>query len=84
MGQMKNLYLEQLDDEDDMDSVGDTQNCGSVYVLTCNGKPCNVYSNKATADYEMWLCNQAAVFDPDGYDIPVYAVTETTLYVDIA
>ena len=84
MGQMKNLYVEQLDAEDDMDSVGDTQNCGSVYVLTCNGKPCNVYSNKATADYEMWLCNQAAHLEAEGNATPVYTVTETTLYVDIA
>ena len=80
MGQMKNLYLEQLDYEDDMDSIGDTQNCGSVYVLTCNGKPCNAYTDKADADYEAWLCNQADAYsDSEDDAINLFAVTEVQL-----
>lgn len=71
MGVMKQLYLEELDAQDsEMDAQ---DNAPTVYVLTCNGKPCNVYMNKATADYEMWVCKQAEAYMEDKV---VYALTE--------
>jgi hypothetical protein len=76
MGQMKNLYLDQLDAEANGAMDGMT-----IYVLTCNGKPCNAYMDKAEADYEAWLCNQVAVLEPEGNAVPVYVVTETILIV---
>ena len=76
MGQMKNLYLEQLDNErllDAMDGV-------TIYVLTLNGKPCNAYMDKAEADYEAWLCNQAdAHNDNEDGEVNLFAVTEVQL-----
>lgn len=78
MGQMKNLYLEQLDNErllDAMDGV-------TIYVLTCNGKPCNAYMDKSEADYEAWLCAQAdahlVAYNEDGEAI-IFDVTEVQL-----
>jgi hypothetical protein len=68
MGVMKQLYLEELDAQDNDQPT--------VYVLTCNGNPCNAYMDKATADYEMWLCKQAAVHMDDKVE---YALTEVTL-----
>ena len=65
MGVMKQLYLEEMDAQSDDQPT--------VYVLTCNGKPCNVYMNKATADYEMWVCKQAEAYMEDKV---VYALTE--------
>jgi hypothetical protein len=65
MGVMKQLYLEEMDAQSDDQPT--------VYVLTCNGNPCNAYMNKATADYEMWLCKQAEAYMDDKV---VYALTE--------
>jgi hypothetical protein len=70
MGQMKNLYQEQLDNDDQEHAV--------VYVLTCNGNPCNAYMDKAEADYEAWLCNQADAHNEDG-EVNIFAVTEVQL-----
>lgn len=73
MGQMKNQYLEQLDagDLDEPETV-------TIYVLTMGGKPCNAYMDKAEADYEAWLCNQADSHDEYG-EANVFAVTEVQL-----
>ena len=73
MGQMKNLYLDQLDAEANgaMDGV-------TIYVLTMGGKPCNAYMDKAEADYEAWLCNQADAHNEDG-EVNLFAVTEVQL-----
>ena len=73
MGQMKNLYLDQLDAETNGAMDGMT-----IYVLTCNGKPCNAYMDKAEADYEAWLCNQADAHNEDG-EVNLFAVTEVQL-----
>ena len=51
MGQMKNLYLDQLEADNADQPVEIT-----IYVLTMGGKPCNAYTDKAEADYEAWLC----------------------------
>lgn len=67
MGVMKQLYLEEMDAQD---------NAPTVYVLTCNGNPCNAYLDKATADYEMWVCKQAEAHMEDKV---VYALTEVSL-----
>jgi len=69
MGQIKSLYTHINTNLLDMGGM-------NVYVMTCNGKPCNVYTDKATADYEMWLCNQAAAYMDDKVK---YALTEVTL-----
>jgi hypothetical protein len=73
MGQMKNLYLEQLDagDLDEPETV-------TIYVLTMGGKPCNAYMDKANADHELWLCKQADSHDEYG-EANVFAVTEVQL-----
>ena len=71
MGVMKQLYLEELDAQLADQSV--------IYVLTCNGVPCNAYLDKATADYEMWLCKQAEAYMDDKV---VYALTEVSLCCD--
>jgi len=68
MGVMKQLYLEELDAQLADQSV--------IYVLTCNGNPCNAYTDKATADYEMWVCKQAEAYMGDKV---VYAITEVSL-----
>lgn len=68
MGVMKQLYLEELDVQSDY--------APTAYVLTCNGIPCNAYLDKATADYEMWLCKQAAAHMEDKVE---YTLTEVTL-----
>jgi hypothetical protein len=68
MGVMKQLYLEELDAQLADQSV--------IYVLTCNGNPCNAYTDKATADYEMWVCKQAEEYMGDKV---VYALTEVSL-----
>jgi len=75
MGQIKNLYLEQLDagDLDQPETV-------TIYVLTMGGKPCNAYMDKAEADYEAWLCNQADAYSDNEDDaINIFAVTEVQL-----
>lgn len=71
MGQMKNLYLEQLDNADQPETV-------TIYVMTMGGKPCNAYMDKAEADYEAWLCNQADAHNEDG-EVNLFAVTEVQL-----
>ena len=71
MGVMKQLYLEELDAQLADQSV--------IYVLTCNGNPCNAYTDKATADYEMWVCKQAEAHMEDKV---VYALTEVSLCFD--
>lgn len=71
MGVMKQLYLEEMDAQSDDQPT--------VYVLTCNGIPCNAYLDKATADYEMWVCKQAEAHMEDKV---VYAITEVTLCID--
>jgi hypothetical protein len=73
MGQMKNLYLEQLDagDLDQPETI-------TIYVMTMGGKPCNAYMDKAEADYEAWLCNQADAHNEDG-EVNLFAVTEVQL-----
>lgn len=76
MGQMKNLQVEQMEAiQHGMDSV-------TIYVLTCNGKPCNAYTDKSEADYEAWLCAQAdahlVAYNEDGEAI-IFAVTEVQL-----
>ena len=68
MGVMKQLYLEEMDAQSDDQPT--------VYVLTCNGIPCNVYTDKTTADYDMWLCKQAEAHMEDKV---VYAITEVIL-----
>jgi len=75
MGQMKNQYLEQLDagDLDQPETV-------TIYVLTMGGKPCNAYMDKAEAEYEAWLCNQADAYSDSEDDvINLFAVTEVQL-----
>ena len=75
MGQMKNQYLEQLDagDLDQPETV-------TIYVLTMGGKPCNAYMDKAEAEYEAWLCNQADAYSDSEDDvINIFAVTEVQL-----
>lgn len=73
MGQMKNLYLDQLDADTDTDTL-------TIYVLTINGKPCNAYMDKAEADYEAWLCTQADAHNEDEDSKPnIFAVTEVQL-----
>jgi hypothetical protein len=42
------------------------------------GKPCNAYMDKAEADYEAWLCNQADAHNEDG-EVNLFAVTEVQL-----
>ena len=71
MGVMKQLYLEEMDAQLADQSV--------IYVLTCNGNPCNAYTDKATADYEMWVCKQAEAYMGDKV---VYALTEVSLCCD--
>lgn len=71
MGVMKQLYIEQMDAQDNDQPT--------VYVLTCNGVPCNAYLDKKTADYEMWLCKQAEAHMDDKV---VYAITEVILCCD--
>jgi len=73
MGQMKNQYLEQLDagDLDQPETI-------TIYVMTMGGKPCNAYMDKADADYEAWLCNQADAHNEDG-EVNLFAVTEVQL-----
>jgi len=71
MGQMKNLYLEQLDNADQPETL-------TIYVMTMGGKPCNAYMDKAEADYEAWLCNQADAHNEDG-EVNLFAVTEVQL-----
>lgn len=75
MGQMKNQYLEQLD------AGGlDQPETVTIYVLTMGGKPCNAYMDKAEADYEAWLCNQADAHNDSEYgEINLFAVTEVQL-----
>lgn len=68
MGVMKQLYIEEMDAQSDDQPT--------VYVLTCNGRPCNAYLDKATADYEMWVCKQAEAHMEDKV---VYAITEVIL-----
>ena len=68
MGVMKQLYIEQMDAQSD--------DVPTVYVLTCNGNPCNAYLDKATADYEMWVCKQA---EEHMEDKVVYTITEVVL-----
>jgi hypothetical protein len=70
MGVMKQLYLEELDAQDNDQPT--------VYVLTCNGNPCNAYLDKATADYDMWLCKQAEAHMENKV---VYEITEVILCV---
>jgi len=75
MGQMKNLYLEQLDagNLDQPETI-------TIYVMTMGGKPCNAYMDKAEADYEAWLCNQADAYsDSEDDAINIFAVTEVQL-----
>ena len=73
MGQMKNLYLEQLDNDDQPETI-------TIYVLTMGGKPCNAYMDKDEADYEAWLCNQADAYsDSEDDAINIFAVTEVQL-----
>jgi hypothetical protein len=75
MGQMKNQYLEQLDagDLDQPETI-------TIYVMTMGGKPCNAYMDKAEADYEAWLCNQADAYsDSEDDAINIFAVTEVQL-----
>lgn len=76
MGQMKNLYVEQLDNERLLDAI----NGVTIYVMTMGGKPCNAYMDKAEADYEAWLCNQADAhsLNEDG-EVNLFAVTEVQL-----
>jgi len=74
MGQMKNQYLEHLDNE----RLRDTMDGTTIYVLTLNGKPCNAYMDKADAEYEAWLCKQADSHDEYG-EANVFAVTEVQL-----
>jgi len=75
MGQMKNLYFEQLDAGD-----LDQPEIVTIYVLTMGGKPCNAYMDKAEADYEAWLCNQADAYsDSEDDAINIFAVTEVQL-----
>ena len=71
MGQMKNLYLEQLDNADQPETM-------TIYVMTMGGKPCNAYMDKAEADYEAWLCNQADAHNEDG-EVNLFVVTEVQL-----
>ena len=71
MSVMKRIFLEELDAQDDDQPT--------VYILTCNGRPCNAYLDKTTADYEMWLCKQAEAHMDDKV---VYAITEVTLSID--
>jgi hypothetical protein len=73
MGQMKNLYLDQLEADNADQPVEIT-----IYVLTMGGKPCNAYMDKAEADYEAWLCNQADAHNEDG-EVNLFAVTEVQL-----
>ena len=73
MGQMKNQYLEQLDA-----GIADQPETVTIYVLTMGGKPCNAYMDKAEADYEAWLCNQADAHNEDG-EVNLFAVTEVQL-----
>lgn len=68
MGVMKRLYLEELDAQ--------SNDQPTVYVLTCNGRPCNAYLDKATADYEMWVCKQAEAHMEDKV---MYEITEVIL-----
>ena len=70
MGVMKQIYLEELDAQ-----LADQS---AIYVLTCNGVPCNAYLDKATADYDMWLCKQAEAHMENKV---VYALTEVILCV---
>jgi hypothetical protein len=70
MGVMKQLYLEEMDAQSDDQPT--------VYVLTCNGRPCNAYLDKATADYDMWLCKQAEAHMENKV---VYEITEVILCV---
>jgi len=75
MGQMKNLYLDQLEADNADQPVEIT-----IYVLTMGGKPCNAYMDKADADYEAWLCNQAdAHNDNENGEVNLFAVTEVQL-----
>jgi len=75
MGQMKNLYLDQLEADNADQPVEIT-----IYVLTMGGKPCNAYMDKAEADYEAWLCNQADAYsDSEDDAINIFAVTEVQL-----
>jgi len=75
MGQMKNQYLEQLDA-----GIADQPETVTIYVLTMGGKPCNAYMDKAEADYEAWLCNQADAYsDSEDDAINIFAVTEVQL-----
>lgn len=71
MGKVKTLYFDELGAQPD--------DPPTVYVLTCNGRPCNAYTDKATADYEMWLCKQAEAHMEDKV---VYAITEVALSID--
>lgn len=71
MGQVKSTYTRIAADLIDMGGM-------NVYVMTCNGKPCNVYIDKTTADYEMWLCNQAAAHMDEKLK---YALTEVMLCI---
>jgi len=70
MGVMKQLHLEEMDAQSDDQPT--------VYVLTCNGRPCNAYLDKATADYDMWLCKQAEAHMENKV---VYEITEVVLCV---
>jgi hypothetical protein len=69
MGQIKSTYTRITQDLTEMGGI-------PVYVLTCNGKPCNVYIDKTTADYEMWLCKQAEAHMEDKVK---YKLTEVML-----
>lgn len=75
MGVMKRIFLEELDAQE----MQEHSDMLTVYVLTCNGRPCNAYTDKATADYEMWLCKQAEAHMDDKV---VYAITEVALSTD--
>jgi hypothetical protein len=73
MGVMKQLHLEEMDAQSDDQPT--------VYVLTCNGRPCNAYLDKATADYDMWLCKQAEAHKNYMENKVVYEITEVILCV---